>query len=991
MVPTPAMATSLTPMRARVALLEVVDELRQVLDAIDVVVRRRADQRHPGPRVPQPRDQLADLVRRQLPALARLGALRDLDLDLLRVREVLGRHAEAAGGHLLDLVVVPVAVGLRVDGGVLTALAGVRAGAQVVHGDGERLMRLGAQRAQRHAAGDEAPHDVAGRLDLIERHGERGGDHVEQVAQVAREDAVAAAAELLPRLRVALASGAAGGADGLLQRPHRGGLPGVVLGVVAAAEADAARVRQLDGCGGYVVEWPGGAVPAAHLLLERPPAEAADAAGGAGEAALDDLVAEAEDLEDLAAAVAGHGRDAHLRHHLAQPGLERVDQVALALRAAHLVHRCERQPGRHRVRAAADEHRQVVNVPAVARLRHQADAAAQTDPQQVLVDGAQRERHRQGCGVLVGVQVGQEEAGGAAAHRRLRDARDALERGRQVLVRVQQARHLGAGQQRAPAQRAPRRAVEHRRRQLEQRAVRLLRQQRRARAQPGAQRHHPRLAQRVDRRIGDLGEALREEGVDRPRRAGERRHRGVVAHRPDGLLPLAGHRLDHQRELLARQPVQELQAEQLVRGEVCRRVGEVRLEADELRPLRVGALGGELRLERLVHPEPLRLRVHRQHLPRPEAALEHHVLVVQAEHARLGAGDDQPVVDDLEAAGAQPVTVQRGADEAAVGEGQAGGPVPGLEEGGVEAEEGARVRRYGLAGVLPGGRDEHAHRVRDAAAAAHQQLEGLVERGGVRAALGEGGPHLRGQLRLARPDPGAVGGQRVDLAVVGEHAEGLGELPARERVGREALVEDGDRRLEERVAQVGIEVVQLAAHAERLVDHGPRGQRADVALPAAAHVALARQIEPVLEVRGVAAGRRQHQHLPDLRQRGASGGAERLPLDRHLPPAEHPQPVLVEAALEPLRLAVVLGGQEDHPDADRVGLPRWSASRAKKRRGSCTRMPVPSPLLPSAATAPRCVNAPSARTARRTMSCSGSPEMRATKPTPQASCSKSGS
>ena len=85
--------------------LEVVDELRQVLDRVDVVVRRRRDELDARHRVPQPRDELGHLVRRQLPALTRLGALHDLDLQFLGPHQVLGGDAEAGGRHLLDPVV----------------------------------------------------------------------------------------------------------------------------------------------------------------------------------------------------------------------------------------------------------------------------------------------------------------------------------------------------------------------------------------------------------------------------------------------------------------------------------------------------------------------------------------------------------------------------------------------------------------------------------------------------------------------------------------------------------------------------------------------------------------------------------------------------------------------------------------------------------------------------------------------------------------------
>ena len=90
--------------------LQVVDQLRQILDRIDVVVRRRRDQAHARHRVAQLADVVGDLAARQLAALAGLGALRHLDLELVGRRQVLGRDAEAARGHLLDLRAQRIAV-----------------------------------------------------------------------------------------------------------------------------------------------------------------------------------------------------------------------------------------------------------------------------------------------------------------------------------------------------------------------------------------------------------------------------------------------------------------------------------------------------------------------------------------------------------------------------------------------------------------------------------------------------------------------------------------------------------------------------------------------------------------------------------------------------------------------------------------------------------------------------------------------------------------
>ena len=183
-VPMPASETSFThDPGVGVDLLQVVDELGQVLDRVDVVVRRRRDQGDAGRGVAQAGDLDRDLEARQLAALAGLGTLGDLDLQLPGGVEVFGGDAEAARGHLLDRRVGVVAVGARVEALLaLAALAAVGAGADPVHGDGQRLVRLGREGAQGHAGGDEALPDLGDALDLVERHRRQLAVEVEQVA-----------------------------------------------------------------------------------------------------------------------------------------------------------------------------------------------------------------------------------------------------------------------------------------------------------------------------------------------------------------------------------------------------------------------------------------------------------------------------------------------------------------------------------------------------------------------------------------------------------------------------------------------------------------------------------------------------------------------------------------------------------------------------------------------------------------------------------------
>ncbi len=81
----------------------------------------------PGVGVTQACDQFGDLEARQLPALAGLGALRDLDLDFAALVQIFRRDAEASEAICFTARVGVVAVRQRrVARGVFAALAADR-------------------------------------------------------------------------------------------------------------------------------------------------------------------------------------------------------------------------------------------------------------------------------------------------------------------------------------------------------------------------------------------------------------------------------------------------------------------------------------------------------------------------------------------------------------------------------------------------------------------------------------------------------------------------------------------------------------------------------------------------------------------------------------------------------------------------------------------------------------------------------------------------
>ena len=210
-----------------VDVFEVVDQLRQILNGIDVVVGRRRNKFHAGGSMAHPADVFVHLVAGQLAAFAGFGTLRHFDLQVGGVDQVVGRNAEAPGGDLFDgagTVVAVVVGGIAVV--ILAALAGVAAGADAVHGDGHGFVGFAADGTQRNGAGGEPLDDFHRRFNLVKGNGLRAGLEFQQAAQGCH--AAALVVDFAGELAI---GGRVVGAGGVLQPGDGFGVPLVELAV----------------------------------------------------------------------------------------------------------------------------------------------------------------------------------------------------------------------------------------------------------------------------------------------------------------------------------------------------------------------------------------------------------------------------------------------------------------------------------------------------------------------------------------------------------------------------------------------------------------------------------------------------------------------------------------------------------------------------------------------------------------------------------------
>ncbi len=831
---------------------------------------------------------------------------------------------------------------------LLAALTGVGLAADTVHGDGQGGVRLVGDGAEGHGPGGEALDDLAGGLHLLQGHGSRRFLEFEQTAQ--GEQALVL---FVDHARELLVGAVVVGARGMLQlgdgvrRPHVGftiHAKGVFTPHVQGVAVDE-RVAV------------GVAVPTHRFLRHFPETHPFDGGGGAGEVLVHEFAGEAHGVEDLGPAVGLIGGDAHLGHHLEQPladgldvtgaGLVQTDVGGQAL--VHLGDGLEGEIGIDGLGAVARQHREVVHLACRAGLHHQPGLGAQAGAHQMMVHGGGGQQGGNGDVMGVHSTVGEDEDVVALAHGllggRAEPLQGLLHAGGALLRGIADVQGAGAE---GPAGVAVDLAdalqvfigengLVHFQAHVTARLIQV--QQVGARTDERHQGHHQFLADGIDGRIGDLGEVLLEIVEQGLGPIGEHRQGVVGPHGTHRLLAGDGHGRHEELEVLLGVTEGLLAVQQGV-AVVGRALGTgprrqvVEMDLGAIQPLLIGMGAGQLGLEFGVVDDAPGLHVDEKHLARLQAPLLDDLFLRNLEHAHLRGHHHQIVLGDEIARRTQAVTIQGGTDLAAVGEGHRRGTVPRFHQGGVVLVEGtALVVHEGVA--RPGLGNEQHHGMGQGIASRHQQLQSIVETGRVRLAFDDQRPEflqvlaqeLGGHGVAARRHPIDVAPQGVDLAVVGDHAEGLGQIPRGKGVGGETLVHQGHGGIRAFVHQVRIVDVHLVGQQHALVAQGATGQGRDVEGFAAFQVGGPHPVfhhladHEQLALEGVLVrtlGTAAHEELAYHRFHGLDALPQAGVVGGHVTPAQQDLAFLLHHAFQKGLAggaAALVAGQEDHAHA----------------------------------------------------------------------------
>ena len=372
--------------RVFIGALQVVNQFRKVFNGIDVVVRRRGNQRDPRRGAAGLRHALRHLRPGQVSALAGLGALGHLDLDLLRAQQVFPRHAEASRSNLFDR-----RVQLRPEAfGQFAAFAAVRFSAQMVHGLRHAFVGFLRNGSVAHGPRSEALHDGCRAFDFFDRHGTAGfKPEVQHAADGPRP-------VLLNGRRVPVKQRPVVGPNRLLKQMDGFRRIQVFLCPSAGAQPVHAHGRQA-----FFVGLPEGfRVVEAAVAFHPVQVRSAQHTRRVRKVFLHKRPVQPDGLKQLRALISLQGRNAHLRCNLQHPGAQRfvvarqrfLRRLANRALVAKVPYAVVGQVGVHRPRAEGHQQRQVMHVPRLPALQHDGDRRPLLDADQVLFKRRNRQQ-----------------------------------------------------------------------------------------------------------------------------------------------------------------------------------------------------------------------------------------------------------------------------------------------------------------------------------------------------------------------------------------------------------------------------------------------------------------------------------------------------------------------------------------------------------------------------------------------------------------------
>ena len=159
---------------ARIDILHIENQLRQIFDGINIMMRRRRNKLDALNRMPRSRNDSIYFMTGELPALAGFCTLCNLNLNFICIDQIVCRDAKTSRSNLFDGAPAEISVGIRLESFfILAAFTGIRPATHAVHRNSECFMRFFTNGAVRHCSCDKSFNDFLYRFHFFNRNSTR--------------------------------------------------------------------------------------------------------------------------------------------------------------------------------------------------------------------------------------------------------------------------------------------------------------------------------------------------------------------------------------------------------------------------------------------------------------------------------------------------------------------------------------------------------------------------------------------------------------------------------------------------------------------------------------------------------------------------------------------------------------------------------------------------------------------------------------------------
>ena len=356
-------------------------------------------------------------------------------------------------------------------------------------------------------------------------------------------------------------------------------------------------------------------------------------------------------------------------------------------------------------------------------------------------------------------------------------------------------------------------------------------------ADVGHETHHKLFPDRIDRRVRHLCEKLFEIGEEKLRFFGENCQRGIIAHGADRFLALFRHRLQNDVDIFAGASEELLAADQILFRFRWRDVGEKTVDGKAvlLHPAAIRLASRKTVLDLGIEDQAMMFEIEKKDLAGFQASLALHFFRRNIQNSGLARQNKESVFTFCVTCRAQTVAVEDRAGVDAVCESDSRGTIPWFHQSGVIFEESPDIAAHVIF-CPPSLRDEHQHGVFDGASGCDQQFQHIIET--CRIALTRF-DQRKDFFQIVAQDRRSkeffpcleriqIAAQGIDLAVVGETAEWVRQLPCGKCVRAVPLMDDRKARPEKFIGKIGIELFDLSREQKTFIYDRARGHAADV-------------------------------------------------------------------------------------------------------------------------------------------------------------------